>query len=1176
MNHNHLTKWCTSLLVCLLVGVFTHTLAQTTVTSRVSSTNDDAEERGSNASSSPGQMYLNSTDLELVRDGSARGNQLIGMRFRSLNVPQGATITSAYIQFTTDETNTGTTNLIIRGHDVSNAGTFTSTDGNISSRSLTSASVAWNNLPAWNTVGQAGSSQRTPNLSSIVQEIVSRSGWNAGNAMVMIISGTGERTAESYDGSSSSAPQLVVTYTVGSNNSCSTTVQNFPYTESFESGFGSWTQSSNDNLDFTRQSGGTPSNGTGPASATDGTTYVYVEASVNGTGYPDKVATLNSPCFDITSVNTPTLSFAYHMFGSAINNLSAEVSTDGSSWTQIFSKSGNQGNSWFTESINLSAYKSVQTRIRFTVTTGTGSSGWSSDIALDKIQIKAGNGTGGGNNNCTATINNFPYTESFESNFGSWQQSSSDDLNFTRQSGSTASSNTGPSAASNGTTYIYVEASEPNFPNKTAIIESPCFDIASINNPTLTFDYHMYGTQINNLRAEVSTNAGDTWTQIFTKSGNQGNSWLAQSISLAAYKGDQTKVRFIITTGSDATDGWQSDIALDNIRIISGASGTAPTARFSANVTTINVGQSVNFSNTSTGNPISISWSFIGGSPSTSTANSPTVTYNTAGTYQVSLTASNAFGSDTETKNGFITVNEPSNTCTKISCFTSLGNIGQSGTLRLPSSHRFQMLMKQGQGYTTGGGSVPGNHDFTGYVPISGSSTNGYLSVNHENTPGGISMMQIGYSNSSKLWNVNSNQAIDFYNNDLVTTTRNCSGGVTPWGTVITCEETYNSGDNNGDGYTDVGWCVEIDPVTKRVRTYGSNRQEKLWALGRMRHENVVVAADERTVYYGEDGGTSCVYKFVANAPRNLSSGTLYVLNVSGSSGSWVRVPNATRSDRNSTSSLGSSLGGDNFSGVEDVEIHPLTGQIYFTSKGNGRVYRFTDNGSTISGFQTYVGGTSYPITTNSGTINVSWGSGNDNLAFDNEGNLWVLQDGGNDYIWMVENGHTQSNPKVKIFGATPNGSEPTGITFSPDNRFMFLSIQHPSSSNSSQTDATGNSVRFNRSATIVIARNENLGTLTTRTTNAEISLEKDVKVFPNPTSGKVNVVFTNEFEGLVSVELVNLRGQKVATIAHKNFNAGRHQVSIDVAQHVKIPQNLMVVIVAGGKRTVRQISYQK
>ena len=919
MNNNYLIKLCTLLCVCLFTGAFFSTLAQTQVTSRVSASSDDAEQRGSNATSSPGGMYLNSSDLELVRDGSSRGNQLIGMRFRGLNIPQGATITSAYVQFTTDETNSGTTNLTIRGEDSNNASAFTSSNGNISSRALTSASVAWNNVPAWNRVGQASSNQRTPDLKTIIQEIVNRNAWQSGNAMVIIISGTGERTAESYDGSASNAPLLVVNYSTGSTgNNCSATVQNFPYVESFEGGLGGWTNAATgDDIDWTRDSGGTPS------------------------------------------------------------------------------------------------------------------------------------------------------------------------------------SNTGPSSASAGSVYVYVEASNPNFPSRTAALISPCFDLTGLTTPTLTFDYHMYGSQINNLKTEVSTDGGSSWTQIFSRSNNQGNSWFAQSIDLNTYKSSNVVFRFTATTGASSSNGWQSDIAIDNIRVDNG---------------------------------------------------------NT----------------------------NPGGSCDEIACFTSIRPIRQTSRLTIPSSHSFQMLMKQGENYTTGGGRVPGNHDFTGYVPISNSSTNGYLSVNHENTPGGVSMMRVNYNATARLWNVSRNEAVDFYNNDLVTTTRNCSGGVTPWGTVITCEETYNGGDGNRDGYTDVGWCVEINPANARVRSYGNGRQEKLWALGRMRHENVVVANDRRTVYFGEDGGTSCVYKFVANAAEDLSSGTLYVLRLDGglssgnpsrSTGSWVRVPNSTQSDRNNTSSIASSLGANNFNGVEDVEIHPITGQIYYTSKGYGRVYRFTDNGSTVSGFQVYVGGRSYPITSNNGTNNVSWGSGNDNLAFDNDGNLWVLQDGGNDYIWVVENEHTQNNPKVKIFASTPNGSEPTGITFSPDNRFMFLSIQHPSSSNASQTDAAGNSVRFNRSATIVIARNENLGTSSARAITSSIlentQKEKGLKVFPNPSqNGKVKLSFTMEYESEVIVDLLNIQGQKIATMLRSIKQAGDHELALDLNQYVHNNQNLLMAITYQGSVT--------
>ena len=83
----------------------------------------------------------------------------------------------------------------------------------------------------------------------------------------------------------------------------------------------------------------------------------------------------------------------------------------------------------------------------------------------------------------------------------------------------------------------------------------------------------------------------------------------------------------------------------------------------------------------------------------------------------------------------------------------------------------------------------------------------------------------------------------------------------------------------------------------------------------------------------------------------------------------------------------------------------------------------------------------SYDINDGSSVTSVPWGNGNDNLAFDNDGNLWVMQDGGDFYIWVVKNGHTQASPDVEIFGITPAGAEPTGITFTPDNKYLFMSV---------------------------------------------------------------------------------------------------------------------------------------
>ena len=90
---------------------------------------------------------------------------------------------------------------------------------------------------------------------------------------------------------------------------------------------------------------------------------------------------------------------------------------------------------------------------------------------------------------------------------------------------------------------------------------------------------------------------------------------------------------------------------------VCGTTGTPPVADFIANVTTIPIGGSVNFTDLSTNSPTSWSWSFTGGTPATSTTQNPTgITYNTAGTYAVTLTATNSFGSDGETKTAYITV----------------------------------------------------------------------------------------------------------------------------------------------------------------------------------------------------------------------------------------------------------------------------------------------------------------------------------------------------------------------------------------------------------------------------------------------------------------------------------------------------------------------------------------
>ena len=163
-----------------------------TIEKTVAIGSDDAEERQSS-----GTMIRFGGDLELVDDGSKE--QKVGTRFTGLLIPDGATITAAYVQFQADETDSGNASITINGEASDNAGTFTSTPFDISARPLTNASVAWS-PPAWTSLGEAGLDQRTSDLSAIIQEIVNRPGWTSGNSIVLIFDGTGQRTAEAFEG----------------------------------------------------------------------------------------------------------------------------------------------------------------------------------------------------------------------------------------------------------------------------------------------------------------------------------------------------------------------------------------------------------------------------------------------------------------------------------------------------------------------------------------------------------------------------------------------------------------------------------------------------------------------------------------------------------------------------------------------------------------------------------------------------------------------------------------------------------------------------------------------------------------------------------------------------------------------------------------------------------------
>ena len=108
----------------------------------------------------------------------------------------------------------------IKAQASDDATTFSSTTYNISSRPTTTASTSWSSLSAWTT----GASYNTPAFNNCVQEIVNRSGWTSGNSIALIITGSGSRSAESWDNAATNQPVLTITYTTISSSANITNV----------------------------------------------------------------------------------------------------------------------------------------------------------------------------------------------------------------------------------------------------------------------------------------------------------------------------------------------------------------------------------------------------------------------------------------------------------------------------------------------------------------------------------------------------------------------------------------------------------------------------------------------------------------------------------------------------------------------------------------------------------------------------------------------------------------------------------------------------------------------------------------------------------------------------------------------------------------------------------------
>ncbi len=154
--------------------------------------------------------------------------------------------------------------------------------------------------------------------------------------------------------------------------------------------------------------------------------------------------------------------------------------------------------------------------------------------------------------------------ESFETDFGEWDNVTGDDDDWTRNSGGTGSSNTGPSSASDGTYYIYCETSSPRTNGDQFYLQS---DQTLCSSPSIEFDYHMYFNDYTagSLQLQVSNTDGASWSTIWTETGDQGTAWQNTTRDLSSFAGEDVIIRFVFTIGSGTS--YYYDCALDDITI---------------------------------------------------------------------------------------------------------------------------------------------------------------------------------------------------------------------------------------------------------------------------------------------------------------------------------------------------------------------------------------------------------------------------------------------------------------------------------------------------------------------------------------------------------------------------------------------------------------------------------
>ena len=131
--------------------------------------------------------YLLSTDIQFTRDPNpVYGEQVVGLRFLNIRIPQRSSIVYAYVQFTASEVSESYVGVRIAAQKSASASNFTTSFADVSSRPLTTASSLWTPY-GWSAVLESNVNEQTSNIAGTIQEVVNLPQWTQAVSPIVLV-----------------------------------------------------------------------------------------------------------------------------------------------------------------------------------------------------------------------------------------------------------------------------------------------------------------------------------------------------------------------------------------------------------------------------------------------------------------------------------------------------------------------------------------------------------------------------------------------------------------------------------------------------------------------------------------------------------------------------------------------------------------------------------------------------------------------------------------------------------------------------------------------------------------------------------------------------------------------------------------------------------------------------